>query len=332
LLGVINDILDLSNIESGQLELDEGMFELEQRLSNLVSIVSHRIEEKRQNFVLDVDPNIPPQLVGDGQRLLQVLMNLLANAVKFTPEGGNVSVRVELSDQRNDTCQLRFTLTDSGIGISKEQQKLLFRSFVQADSSVSRRFGGTGLGLAISKSIVEMMDGEIGVESEIGCGARFYFTVWVKKEDQYKPAEALTISGGHPVVADYTGWFAGRHILLVEDIEINQEIVIALLEPTGASIDTAENGLAALRLFEENARNYDLVLMDIHMPEMDGYEATRCIRANSLPYGKTVPIIALTANAFKEDIARCLAAGMNDHVSKPVMVDKMMNTMRKHLR
>jgi signal transduction histidine kinase len=331
LLGIINDVLDMAKIESGRLELDEELFEPAQIVSDVVSVVSHRLEEKGQSFTLDVDPTLPSRLVGDGQRLSQVITNLLGNAVKFTPEGGKISLHVQVSGRRHDACQIRFAVTDTGIGISAEQQQKLFRSFVQADSSVTRRFGGTGLGLAIAKSIVEMMGGEIGVESEVDCGARFYFTAWMKLEDKAEPAAAAG-PGAQPAPADYTGLFAGRRVLLAEDIEINQEIVIALLEPTGAHIDTAQNGRAALCLFEENAGDYDLVLMDIHMPEMDGYEAARRIRANPLSCGKTVPIIALTANAFKEDIERCLAAGMNDHISKPVVVDKMMAAMRRHLR
>jgi len=330
LLGVINDILDMSKIESGLLEMNEEVFELEEVVSSVVSVMRQHIEEKRQSYIQDVDPTIPSRLVGDRQRFLQVITNLLSNAVKFTPEGGKILLHIELSEQRSDACQLRVIVADTGIGIPEEQQEKLFHSFVQADSSVSRRFGGTGLGLAISKSIVEVMGGEIGLESKQNCGSRFYFTAWMKLADQIEPVQTTDLDA--PVEADYTGLFAGRRFLLAEDVDINQEIVIALLEPTGAHIDTAQNGRAALTLFEENAGNYDLVLMDIHMPEMDGYEATRRIRAHDMPCGKAIPIIALTANAFKEDIDRCLAAGMNDHISKPVMVNKMMNTIRKQVR
>ncbi len=330
LLGVINDILDMSKIESGRLELSEELFALERILERATNVVTLRMEEKQQCFTLNVDPAIPAWFTGDGQRLMQVVTNLLSNAVKFTPMGGKISLDVTLSGERDAARQLRMAVRDTGIGISREQQRKLFRSFVQADSSVTRRFGGTGLGLAISKSIVEMMEGEIGVESEEGQGACFYFTVWLKLPD---PAE-LPGSAGHSDAcenADRNGLFAGRCVLLAEDIEINQEIVVSLLESTGVCIDTALNGREALGLFEEKARDYDLILMDIHMPEMDGYEATRRIRASRLPEGKTVPIVAMTANAFKEDIERCLAAGMNDHLSKPLMVDKMLHVMRKYL-
>jgi CheY-like chemotaxis protein len=320
----------MSKIESGLLEMNEEVFELEEVVSSVVSVMRQHIEEKRQSYIQDVDPTIPSRLVGDRQRFLQVITNLLSNAVKFTPEGGKILLHIELSEQRSDACQLRVIVADTGIGIPEEQQEKLFHSFVQADSSVSRRFGGTGLGLAISKSIVEVMGGEIGLESKQNCGSRFYFTAWMKLADQIEPVQTTDLDA--PVEADYTGLFAGRRFLLAEDVDINQEIVIALLEPTGAHIDTAQNGRAALTLFEENAGNYDLVLMDIHMPEMDGYEATRRIRAHDMPCGKAIPIIALTANAFKEDIDRCLAAGMNDHISKPVMVNKMMNTIRKQVR
>ena len=329
LSGVINDILDMSKIESGRLELCEEPFVLDGLVSSAVSVVSHRLAEKNLLFTVNVDPSTPSCLSGDQQRLQQVIINLLANAVKFTPEGGAVTLDIAPVERLPASCRLRVAVSDTGIGIAKEHQKKLFRSFEQADSSVSRRFGGTGLGLVISKSIVEMMGGEIAVSSEEGCGSCFHFTVVL----QTVAESSLESSRVHHAAAciDYTGRFEGRRILLAEDIDINQEIVIALLESTGVSIDTAENGRIALDLFEEQPERYDLVLMDIHMPEMDGYEAARRIRASDVPHGRTVPIIAMTANAFREDIERCLDAGMNDHLSKPVSVDKMMSAIGRYL-
>ena len=339
LLGVINDILDMSKIESGHLELSEEPFELGRVLSNVAGVVSHRMDEKRIDFTLNADPGLPAWVRGDKQRLWQVMANLLSNAVKFTPEGGKITLDAAPGDARGAARELRIAVSDTGIGISPENQAKLFRSFVQADSSVSRRFGGTGLGLVISRSIVNMMGGEIGVESEEGKGARFSFSVWMNvadRPDSMPGADALDAAAGRvpgegAENTDYTGLFTGRRLLLAEDIEVNQEIVMTLLEPTRVVIDTALNGRAALNMFESNAGNYDLILMDIHMPEMDGYEAVRRIRASALPAAKTVPIIAMTANAFKEDIDKCLAAGMNGHLSKPLVLDSMMRTIGKYL-
>ena len=326
LLGVINDILDMSKIESGQLELSEGPFDLERLLGNAASVVAHRVEEKQLNFSMTLDPAIPSLLIGDRQRLLQVVINLLSNAVKFTPKDGKITLKAELAEKNEKTCLLRMAVKDSGIGIPVNQQERLFHSFVQADSSVSRRFGGTGLGLAISKNIVTLMGGEIGVISAENAGACFHFTVCMKLPKPNESSKECT-----DTVIDYTGHFTGRRILLVEDIEINQEIVVSLLEPTGAQVETASNGKIAVQLFEKNSGSYDLVLMDIHMPEMDGYEATRSIRALPLPRAGAVPIIAMTANAFKEDIERCLAVGMNEHLSKPIVVKTMMESLTKYL-
>ena len=329
LLRVINDILDMSKIESGRLELSESPFELAKVLSGAENTVVYIMEQKRQKFIMNVDPAIPPRLVGDEQRLWQVLTNLLSNAIKFTPEEGQITLDVRLNDRDEERCQLRVDVRDTGIGISKEQQKKLFRSFVQADSSVSRRFGGTGLGLVISKSIVEMMGGEIGVKSEENRGATFFFTIWAKEaRGDEKSGGALEPGDGGE---NYTDIFAGRRVLMAEDIEINREIVITLLEPTGVLIDTAQNGFEACHAFEKNKGCYDLVLMDIHMPGMDGYEATRRIRTSALPQGQTVPIIAMTANVFKDDIERCLSVGMNDHLGKPISMDDVIRKMSKYL-
>lgn len=329
LLGVINDILDMSKIESGKLELYEKYFELEDLLSGAANVIAYRVAEKRQRFLRHVSPAIPAHFIGDEQRLWQVITNLLSNAVKFTPEGGTISLAVDLAERTGDACKLRVAVSDTGIGISKDQQEKLFRSFVQADSSVSRRFGGTGLGLVISKNIVEMMGGEIAVDSEENKGSRFHFTVWLKLA-----GEAASEHGNSDKFAperDYSGIFSGRRVLLAEDIAVNREIVVTLLESTGVSIEEAHNGAEAHKAFEKNAGAYDLILMDIHMPEMDGYEATRRIRASALQAAKTVPIVAMTANVFKEDVDRCLQAGMNSHLGKPVMLDEMIRVMRGYL-
>jgi CheY-like chemotaxis protein len=217
---------------------------------------------------------------------------------------------------------------DNGIGISAAQQDELFVSFQQADTSITRRFGGTGLGLAISKEIVTMMGGEIGVQSELGRGSTFFFTVQLA----YKDAEDAE-GDDSPTHSsdDKRGCFEGHTILLAEDVEVNREIVSALLEPTLLAIVSAENGAEAVRLFGEDPGRYEMIFMDVQMPEMDGLEATRTIRAMDSSQARTVPIVAMTANVFREDIERCLAAGMNDHVGKPLDFDEVLGKLDHYL-
>jgi signal transduction histidine kinase/CheY-like chemotaxis protein len=460
LLGVINDILDMSKIEANKFELSPEDFNFEKTLQKVVNVINFRVEEKGQNFSVHIDRNIPRTLYGDDQRLAQVITNLLSNAVKFTPEGGSVRLDADLEKREGDLCTLRIKVADSGIGISMEQQHRLFSSFEQADSSTSRKFGGTGLGLAISKRIVEMMGGSIRVESELGKGAVFTFTV--KMEETADELEEIpastnwsavrvlavdddpdireyfadiagrlgfscqTAAGGEEALAllekngaydvyfvdwkmpglngielsrrikelggaksvvimiSATDWnvvekdakqagvdrflskplfpsgiadcisrslgaeeqiasarmegpgadvdhFEGRKILLAEDVDINREIVLTLLESTGLVIDCAENGKQAVDLFAESPESYSMIFMDIQMPEMDGYEATRKIRLSEAPNAKTIPIIAMTANVFKEDIEQCLEAGMNGHVGKPLDLNDVMEKLRRYL-
>jgi signal transduction histidine kinase/CheY-like chemotaxis protein len=485
LLGVINDILDMAKIEANKLELSSLEFDFEKVLQKVVNVINFRIDEKKHNFHVDIDRNIPRRIVGDDQRLAQVITNLLSNAVKFTPEGGSIRLSTRFLGEKNGRCTIQFNVSDTGIGISEEQQKRLFNAFQQADLSTSRKFGGTGLGLAISKRIVEMMGGEIRVESEPGKGSTFFFTIqagrgktevksllnsgvnWENvrllavdddpeildffrettknlrlscdtvscaeevvrliEQNQYYDIyfidwkmpgmNGIELSrrikehqAGHSVVTmiSSTEWsviaadakaaggdrflskplfpseiadcvnecigtdtgpaeegqprsqnvFEGRRVLLAEDVEINREIVLALLEPTGLEIDCAENGKEAVRMFSENPGYYDMILMDVQMPEMDGFEATRCIRsfeeerrkktAQEFPQHKTdegfvktqrgqsppvfpegIPIVAMTANVFREDVEKCLAAGMNDHVGKPLDMEEVLAKLRK---
>jgi len=233
-----------------------------------------------------------------------------------------------LDSTAGDDCVLRVGVKDSGIGISAEQQSRLFESFEQAERGISRKYGGTGLGLAISKRIVELMGGRIWVESEVGKGTAFFFTA------QFKRAQFLEIDETHSDSKENeneTARFDGFRILLAEDVEINREILLTLLEPTHVIVDCAANGMEALRFFSENPEWYDMIFMDVQMPEMDGYTATREIRALDYPKAKTVPIIAMTANVFKEDIEKCLEAGMNDHVGKPLDLEALFRLLRKHL-
>jgi CheY-like chemotaxis protein len=459
LLGVINDILDMSKIESGKFDLSFDAFKFEKALQKAVNVVNFRVDEKRQNLSVRIDKDIPETLIGDEQRLVQVITNLLGNAVKFTPERGSIRLSAHLLQEANGHCTVQIDVSDTGIGISKEQQALLFTSFQQADSSTSRKFGGTGLGLSISKSIIEMMGGRIWVESELGEGSVFAFTVCVRRGaderrslldpnvrrdnvrmlavddtpeileyfdavsrrfglacdladggiralsmidrngpydiyfvdyrmpdlDGIELSRRIKASGsGRSVVIMISAaeWgtieadakcagvdkflskplfpsaiadcineclgagaaeraagapageiddFGAYRLLLAEDVEINREIVLALLAPTALSVVCAENGAEALRLFSEAPTRYDMIFMDLQMPEMDGYEATRRIRALDSAWAKEIPVVAMTANVFREDVEKCLAAGMNDHIGKPLDFGEVLEKLRRYL-
>ncbi|MDR0524426.1 MAG: response regulator [Spirochaetaceae bacterium] len=468
LLGVINDILDMSKIEANKLELSFTEFNFEKMLQKTVNVINFRVEEKKQRLSVYIDPEIPQFIIGDSQRLSQVIANLLSNAVKFTGEDGAIDLKAELLKKEDSIGgAMQIAVTDTGIGISPEQQTRLFHSFEQAETSTSRKFGGTGLGLAICKRIVEMMGGRIWIESELGKGSRFIFTL------QFQPGEAKAIppklprgrSGKVRILAvdddkgvleffktiadsagilcdaagnaeealalvdqnkfydvyfvdwklpgmdglelsrelfsrrDFSGsparagpplvilissteWngleqeardagidqflpkplfpsdvidcinrclgipgesgpdetgprapadsFEGYRALITDDAEINREILISLLEPTGLALDSAENGAEAVRMYTDHPDRYDVIFMDVQMPEMDGYEATRRIRRAEEP-GFSIPILAMTANVFREDVEQCLAAGMNDHVGKPVDLEDVMLKLRKYL-
>ncbi|MDR2143104.1 MAG: response regulator [Treponema sp.] len=332
LLGVINDVLDMSKIEANKLELSVQEFNFEKMIQKTGSVMTSRIEEKRQTFTVKLDPAMPCNVIGDEQRLSQVITNLLSNAVKFTPDGGSVKLEARLLKERGETITAEITVSDTGIGISEEQQAKLFTSFQQADSSISRRFGGTGLGLALSKRIVETMNGSFSVRSSPGKGSDFSFTTELKRgsDDPGDSSGAAGKTENAPFEA--SGRFRGHTILLAEDVDINREIVLALLEPTGIAVDCAENGFAAFELYTKKPEKYSMIFMDVHMPEMDGYEATRHIRAFETEKAvRAVPIVAMTANVFRQDIERCLASGMNDHVGKPLDFNDVIEKLRIYL-
>ncbi|MDR0320496.1 MAG: response regulator [Treponema sp.] len=330
LLGVINDVLDMSKIEAGKFDLSFAVFEFEKTLQKAINVVSFRIEEKKQHFALYLDADIPKFLSGDDQRLTQVVTNLLTNAVKFTPEYGSIWLKAFFSGEENGICTIKVEVKDTGIGISPEQQSHLFSSFKQAESSISRKFGGTGLGLAISKRIVGLMGGKIWIESDLGSGASFIFTVKLDRAVE-QSGNSEDAARGEAVLEEIHS-FKGQRLLLAEDIEINREIVISLLEPTELEIDSAINGVEAVKKFSAAPEKYDLILMDLQMPEMDGLEATRRIRNLNIPKAKEIPIVAMTANVFKEDIDKCLDAGMNAHIGKPLDINEMLDILRFYLQ
>jgi len=331
LLGVINDILDMSKIEENKLVLSPIKCSFMEIIQKVITILNFKIEEKQQCFTMDIDERIPSYVVCDDQRLVQVITNVLGNAVKFTPENGSIHLSAQLLKKSAYKYNIQIDVTDTGVGVSKEQLTHLFDPFEQGDSGTSRKFGGSGLGLVISKRIIEMMGGGIWVDSELGRGSTFSLSFWVEALTESDPDIDREKSAVLPESKEAIDLFEGYCILLAEDVEVNREIVQALLEPTKIAIDCAENGLEALQMFSENSDVYDMIFMDVQMPEMDGYEATRRIRALDIPRAREIPIVAMTANVFREDIEQCLAAGMNGHTGKPLRLEEVMGLLRANL-
>lgn len=320
LLNIINDILDFSKIESNQVELENIAFNLPAAIDEVIKILTIRANENKVALNVILDNNVPRYIKGDPLRLKQIITNLVNNAIKFTYEG-RVTVDVGVEKDGDQSVKLLFKVVDTGIGISPEGKDKLFKAFSQADTSTTRKYGGTGLGLAISKSLCEMMDGEIGVESEVGKGSTFWFTVVFEK---VPPSE---IPEERPVEEVIETQMKPLHILLAEDNLINQKVAVANLKKFGHMVDIAKNGLEAVEMVRKNY--YDLILMDIQMPEMDGYEATTIIREEEAEKGTHTPIIAMTANSFEADRERCLAIGMDDYISKPFRINDLVSILKK---
>ena len=335
LLGMINDILDLAKIAEGNLKLINAEFDLIQMLRKITDSQKFMLDAKKLQLVLDFDPDLPEIIVGDEQRLAQVLDNFLSNAVKFTHPEGIITLTVKKLVETEKTCTLSMSVSDTGIGISKDKLKTIFMLFEQVDGSIARKYGGSGMGLAISASIVYLMGGEIRVASEPGKGSYFGFDVTFETGSN-KAAKAVSSAktrAGETLQARKLR-FEGISILLAEDVEINRDIVTGLLEDSGLSIDIAEDGMEALQKYKAAPLKYALILMDVHMPGMDGLEAARQIRAfekaSKIQY-EQIPITAMTANVYNDDIEKCLAAGMTSHLSKPINYDELMIQLEKYL-
>ena len=343
LLVLINDILDYSKIEAGHLELENHPFDLVACIDSALDMVSLRAAEKGIGLVHDFNPSLPPTLIGDITRLRQILVNLFSNAIKFTDQG-NVVVTVALEEGRPgadiehpEPVRLHFSVRDSGIGIPPERMDRLFRSFSQVDASTTRKYGGTGLGLAISKRLVEIMAGRIWVESSgvPGEGSTFHFTIRLSATTQAIVPEiqrqSRRAAATSPITAAKLNIEAKTEgtprLLLVEDNHVNQRVAVHLLARLGHRADLASNGLEALEALRH--RQYDLVLMDVHMPIMDGIEATRRIVAE-FPTATRPCIVAMTANAMEGDRLECLAAGMDDHIAKPIRLDVLEGVLKKY--
>ena len=318
LLRLVEDVLDISDLSDANFKLTNAEFCFGNMIGNELQRAKRLFDNKRQTLTSDVDPSIPEILMGDEKRLAQVIDNLLSNANKFTPDQGSVRIKATKIEEENGHITVQIDVADNGIGIPKDKQAVIFSAFEQADGGIDRRYSGAGIGLYLAKTIVEKMRGDIWLESEPGKGSTFSFTFKARV--------------GQPKIDTETpSSFAGNTILLADDVDINREIIMALLEDTRMQIVCAVNGNEAVELFKTTPSKYDLILMDINMPEMDGVEATRHIRSLGISEGARVPIIAVSANTSPEEVESYLSAGMTDHLGKPVDFDKVLRMISQYV-
>jgi len=330
LLSLINNVLDMSNIEVGKVELCYEPFNLNELLLGLEDILSIRAADMSQILRFNLDEGLRSMYIGDADKLSQIIINLIGNAIKFTPKGGEVVFVVKPADEKAkdpDKGRLRFEVTDSGGGIPDEKREILFKAFDYQGQDVAKKFGGTGLGLAISKGLIDKMGGILDFVSIPGIGSTFYFEVDLgllnEEGERERVSEDIVDDGEYVDIR-------GNKLLLVEDIEINREVFIALLEDRNLEIDQAVNGLEAVEMYSADPEKYDIIVMDVQMPVMDGYEATEKIRASGLPRAKTIPIVALTANTLPEDIEHGMKSGMDAYVAKPIDFRLMLKTFYRY--
>jgi CheY-like chemotaxis protein len=323
LLSVINDILDYSKIDSGKMEIEQRSFELRNCIEGVLDLFYEKAAKSGLALRYHIGPEVPVHIVGDALRLRQILMNLVSNAVKFTHEG-EISLRVHLlQEDDSGAIRLAFEVKDTGIGIPEEKIGMLFKSFSQVDSSTTRKYGGTGLGLAITEKLVLLMGGEISVKSRPGQGTVFRFTILSRAGEAGAVPDLPEDRSREKMSVDFAQQYPLR-ILVAEDNIINQELILQILGNLGYDPDCVENGALAVEAMERSG--YDMILMDVQMPEMDGLEATRRIRREQ---GAEPVIVALTANAMRGDREECIEAGMDDYISKPVRLDELMRLLKK---
>ena len=337
LLALINDVLDMSKIESGKVELRHECFNFRAFLQDFENLYGEQAKSKGISYETVLASDLEVQIIGDSLRLNQVLSNLLSNALKFTPAKGIIKLRVSKTGEDQENVYLRFEVIDTGCGIAEENYDKIFESFEQENVDVTYKYGGTGLGLSIVKRFTGLMGGGIHVTSVQGSGSTFTVDLpFGKIKESGKPTRFSDINGRNDLAKDCYAVdydFKGKRILLVEDNELNREIAEELIGVTGASVESAEDGVQAVEMFKESAEGYyDLILMDVQMPHMDGYEATRCIRALGRSDAQKVPIFAMTANAFAEDVQKSREAGMNAHISKPLNIRAVYKQMNRYLQ
>ena len=337
LLALINDVLDMSKIESGKVELRHESFNFRAFLQDFENLYGEQAKSKGISYETVLASDLEVQIIGDSLRLNQVLSNLLSNALKFTPAKGMIKLRVSKTGEDQENVYLRFEVIDTGCGIAEENYDKIFESFEQENVDVTYKYGGTGLGLSIVKRFTGLMGGGIHVTSVQGSGSTFTVDLpFGKIKESGKPTRFSDINGRNDLAKDCYAVdydFKGKRILLVEDNELNREIAEELIGVTGASVESAEDGVQAVEMFKESAEGYyDLILMDVQMPHMDGYEATRCIRALGRSDAQKVPIFAMTANAFAEDVQKSREAGMNAHISKPLNIRAVYKQMNRYLQ